>query len=88
MEGEKTRGLLEGAGADPTAAGATRVAGTANVKSKYAPEGLHDFQDEVGASNDHLDAARHDSLPSLHQFNGRRGIPGRQPKDLLESELR
>ena len=30
--------LAERAGADPTASGATRVAGTANFKAKYAPE--------------------------------------------------
>lgn len=32
------RRLRKGAGADPTASGATRVAGTMNFKAKYAPE--------------------------------------------------
>lgn len=33
-----SRRLRKGAGADPTASGATRVAGTRNFKTKYAPE--------------------------------------------------
>ena len=32
------RRLRKGAGADPTASGATRVAGSLNFKDKYAPE--------------------------------------------------
>ena len=32
------RRLRKGAGADPTASGATRISGSLNFKTKYAPE--------------------------------------------------
>jgi hypothetical protein len=35
---EFARRLRKGAGADPSASGATRVAGTANYKRKYEPD--------------------------------------------------